>query len=264
MFLLLLFLLGLADAAAPACNSVDGLICLNGGRCFAGASSTPQCDCRPGFSGATCQNIDPCSAGALTCSNGGVCQSLAGGIVTCSCQSGFHGLRCEHATCSPVNTCRNGGVCTTVSSDSIQRASCVCAPAFGGANCEQTIDACGAGDACLNGGICGTDHSTGLVVCNCGGTGHTGLRCETEIPLGCSSNPCRNEGVCTNGAVRGTFSCSCDTFWTGPECTNPNPCTYPTSPCGPACSCVIHKDCVFRVGFPTTCEIDYTRYDCIC
>ncbi len=104
---------------APSCSkdACDGVVCQNGGNCVEG-----NCECPPGFSGASCEIKDLCFG--VTCQNGGNCVDG-----TCDCPPGFSGVSCEIEDLCFNVTCENGGTCI----DGI----CDCPEDYVGANCEN-------------------------------------------------------------------------------------------------------------------------------
>ena len=98
----------------------------------------------------------------------------------------------------------NGGTC--------ELGECKCVSGFSGYNCS--IDECDF-ITCFHGGTC----SAG--VCNCAGTGYTGLSCDVMVDhcaLFHESSPCGINGQCQNDLNRNTFKCVCFHGYTGSRC----------------------------------------------
>ncbi|XP_071827126.1 uncharacterized protein [Apostichopus japonicus] len=106
---------------------------------------------------------------------------------------------------------------------------------------------------CMNGGNC-IDTSPATFLCDCSGTGFTGVQCQTASP--CTNSPCRNGGTCT---VVGTgFQCTCASGFAGLTCQVTSlPCQ--SSPCQNGGFCTNR---VLPTRFTCTCTQDFTGTFC--
>ncbi|XP_043213530.1 mucin-17-like [Amphibalanus amphitrite] len=123
--------------------------CHNGGRCVDGPANTYHCQCRPGYTGATCL-IDVNECASFPCLNGGTCIDHINAF-QCVCQPGFSGRLCQTAlqNCE-VNVCENDGLCVLTEAGE----ACLCRPDFHGERCQRRYNDCLPEPRCLHGGTC--------------------------------------------------------------------------------------------------------------
>ncbi|KAK3739922.1 hypothetical protein QZH41_004933 [Actinostola sp. cb2023] len=112
---------------------------------------THRCECKPGFTGESCEIRDwALDNGSVTsrdinecvsspCANGGSCKDQVNGY-KCACVTGFEGKNCEININECVSSpCANGGSCE----DQVNGYKCACVTLFEGKNCETyTIASC--------------------------------------------------------------------------------------------------------------------------
>jgi Notch-like protein len=204
---------------APSIGGCAATPCQNGAACAPNGSGY-TCACPSGYSGTNCETVVcPCAAdprwalATAPLSAGGYCQNVGwpgpGAVVTdassvwealggscyifspggadlalpdptracvASLLAADGGAAC--GACVP-NLCQNAGQCTTTPDGGY---GCLCAPGYGGANCE--IDLCSP-NPCQNGGTCAGLGLGDGYACTCVG-GFTGSNCEVA-PSAC---PC--------------------------------------------------------------------------
>ncbi len=193
--------MGAYETAPPPCI----LICSNGGNATYDENENCICECLPGYSGANCENYNPCYN--LTCQNGGIPTTNGSGNCGCGCPPGYSGANCQNYNPCYNHPCQNGGVPTA---DGNGNCGCVCPPGYSGANCEH-YNPC-YNHPCQNGGVPTADGSG-----NCGCTcppGFEGANCETPIP--CFSHTCQNGGIPIPEG--GECGCQCPTGFIGANC----------------------------------------------
>ena len=148
-----------------------GIQCENGGTRSLIAC---ECNCPPGFSGATCSdNIDECEG--VVCENGECNDSI--NAFVCICEEGFNGTFCENNIndCEALSVVCKNGECV----DQISNFTCVCVPDFTGRFCEFVIDDCEP-NSCSNGQCIDGNQS---FTCNCTDTNFLGDLCdECNLP----------------------------------------------------------------------------------
>ena len=147
--------------------------------------------------------------------------------------SNFIGISCNTSSsfCNFLQPCLNAGSCT--STPHLSRGyTCVCAPGFTGANCEQDIRLCKP-NMCWHDGMLLIDETIAMrcvfvegrcieinrtdFFCNCT-RGHTGLLCEGSDGY-CQEVTCYNRGVCVSSLV--DYTCQCiSTSYSGRHCEN--------------------------------------------
>ncbi|CAF5027305.1 unnamed protein product [Rotaria sp. Silwood1] len=196
------------------------------------------------------------------CKNGGKCIEDPTTIdcFKCQCTPGYTGRICETQIpilpigCNPG--CQNGGTCIGNS--------CKCNPGYTGTYCEIR-DFCSPNNPCQNGGQCIS--SSLNFICNCVGTGYTGIICTDIIPIDvCQTNPCQNGGTCYKGG--NSFVCACLPGWTGNLCTDYENVVIPTTttPNVPLCTpnpCLNSGTCYSNnFGFVCACPPGWTGTFC--
>ncbi|XP_025418110.1 uncharacterized protein LOC112688909 [Sipha flava] len=242
------------------CRTVDAVNVAGGGVNGGGAGSTANgapalgsavqpppllvpkqfhCDCRPGWTGSTCNSeIDECAIQPPRCLNGGSCVDLVANW-RCACPDDrWRGRRCEidvdecerqHRERQSVVTehqCGQNAVpCRTTGAggNSVGSIECVCRRGWttvakesnnstlvaSTVGCTVNVDDCAGPDVkCANGGTC--LDLIGGYTCLCP-VGYTGKSCRTQIdPCGSdgesgangSTNPCKNGGECVPARPR--------------------------------------------------------------
>jgi len=200
--------LGAYETSPPPCI----LICSNGGTATYDENDNCSCECPPGYSGANCENYNPCYN--LICQNGGVPTADGSGNCGCECPPGYSSANCENYNPCYNHPCQNGGVPTA---DGSGNCGCVCPPGYSGANCEN-YNPC-YNHPCQNGGVPTADGS-GNCGCVCP-PGYSGANCENYNP--CYNHPCQNGGVPTADGS-GNCGCVCPPGYSGANCENYNPC----------------------------------------
>ena len=106
--------------------------CQHEGKCL-NVPGTFECECKRGYSGATCEVVDDLCLSA-PCLNKAVCEWSAGSNFTCHCLPGYTGVNCETDVddCDP-NPCLNGAECT----DDVDGFFCDCPIGFRGLRCDE-------------------------------------------------------------------------------------------------------------------------------
>ncbi|CAB3404417.1 unnamed protein product [Caenorhabditis bovis] len=121
--------------------------CVNGGTCFM-EKGKMKCDCRAGFMGQHCKEVDHCVDNE--CANNSTCindpNSHSG--YSCQCLNGTVGKLCDVA-CEP-DFCKHGSQCVMKPSGKL---GCKCVSGTTGSRCEREINECGFGK-CKNNAKC--------------------------------------------------------------------------------------------------------------
>ena len=115
-------------------NKTDNICTLNQNCINLPGSYT--CQCKPGFTGSSCVDINECSA-PQACGNNTICSDTVGSYI-CRCQNGYHGDPYSNTGCVGACTpgfCLNGGTCTTVHIGQ----NCSCTKEFTGTRCDTRI-----------------------------------------------------------------------------------------------------------------------------
>ncbi|XP_070175147.1 uncharacterized protein [Littorina saxatilis] len=145
----------------------------------------------------------------------------------------------NHGTCNYERTTRTGD------SFDFAIATCDCAPAYTGSNCETELDACPAGNNpcpddldCVD--LTADEQGDALKGYICNGTCPTGFIFDNDACL--DINECANASKCTNGAcvnTAGSYVCSCDAGYRlgsdGITCRDVNECAEKSSGCEQKC-----------------------------
>eukprot|EP00057_Strongylocentrotus_purpuratus_P015765 XP_011670239.1 PREDICTED: fibropellin-3-like [Strongylocentrotus purpuratus] len=121
--------------ACKALFTGSAVMCSNHGICVSKTGDALQCNCEPGYTGATCQGMgnDPCSGNA--CMNGATCVPDAdGGNYTCTCSDGFAGPMCNLDDPCIDNMCMNGTTCVPDADGG--NYTCTCPEGFTGPMCN--------------------------------------------------------------------------------------------------------------------------------
>ncbi|CAF3532718.1 unnamed protein product [Rotaria sp. Silwood1] len=240
----------------PNNNACAFVYCKNSGKCIEDPTTINcfKCQCTPGYTDNACAFVD--------CENSGKCIEDPTTIdcFKCQCTPGYTGRICETQIpilpieCNPG--CQNGGTCIGNS--------CKCNPGYTGIYCE-IIDFCSPNNPCQNGGQCIS--SSLNFICNCVGTGYTGIICTDIIPIDvCQTNPCQNGGTCYKGG--NSFVCACLPGWTGTLCTDYENVVIPTTttPNVPLCTpnpCLNSGTCYSNnFGFVCACPPGWTGTFC--
>ena len=189
-------------------STLDTSACKHSGLCTAylDGSNAFTCECLPGFTGSTCQNIDVCYN--VNCQNGGWCEANRG----CWCQDGYYGPSCENKDlCYAVN-CGEFGICQE------DTGKCLCNNGYSGDYCE-TFNPCWE-TSCLNGGSC--DEISGLCTCV---AGFHGPRCENNDSCKTMTGPvlCNDNGYCDNSDNE-FYVCICKPGFYGKDCEHKDLC----------------------------------------
>ncbi|XP_070175148.1 fibrillin-2-like, partial [Littorina saxatilis] len=147
----------------------------------------------------------------------------------------------NHGTCNYERTIRTGD------SFDFAIATCDCAPAYTGSNCETELDACPAGNnPCPDGLDCvdltPDEQGASLKGYRCNGTCPTGFIFDNDIEACFDINECANTSKCTNGGcvnTAGSYVCSCDAGYRlgsdGITCRDVNECAEKSSGCEQKC-----------------------------
>ena len=210
-------------------NGCETHPCQHGGVCSSFllmGTQTVECECRPNFGGAFCENqdtIDHCANpdGHAPCENQGTCIDLFGEY-KCECSPGYGGAHCEHH--DTINDCESGDPCNGHGScsDSFFGYECACASGWGGHQCDEDestmTDPCSS-NPCLHGGSCmsewfGQDYG---YTCQCAETTY-GNHCEHEDAV----DQCDQIECCaTGGSCVDIFNdaiCECHAGYSGSSC----------------------------------------------
>ncbi|KAJ8376185.1 hypothetical protein SKAU_G00067650 [Synaphobranchus kaupii] len=216
-------------------------------------SSELLCQCQPGVSGASCNELVQqcassfCGEGVACmlslCRNRALCRGRVDGYA-CFCVPGFQGRHCEiEVNECASQPCQNRATCV----NKIGRYVCICRPGYTDGWRDETFlqwtdcRACSIGPSqysrgdfceidtddcrslpCQNGGIC--LDGVNSYSCNCSLSGFMGLNCEIPIPT-CMSQPCLNNALCQEN--HGNYTCNC---WPGTLCEEDiNECDF--NPC---------------------------------
>ena len=219
--------------------------CFNNGVCMQihlnETSSVQVCNCRPGYTGRQCTQLEsPCSANP--CGPNGFCNSRdvdydqeaaaeAGNSgYLCRCKPGFSGDKCQENVNECLNaTCFNGGLCI----DGINSYECECKWPTTGRYC-QTRMSCSTDDICKNEGVCIQESESRPPHCICK-TGFRGIDCSTKINY-CLNEPCQHGSVCESR--QGDYTCQCRSGYYGKNCQYFNSCLVSPSPCLNNSTCI--------------------------
>ncbi|KAH9492875.1 hypothetical protein Btru_025002 [Bulinus truncatus] len=190
-----------------------------------------KCVCGSNFTGRNC-NITTRGCVSSPCVNNATCTDIEDSYV-CQCLQGFTGKNCDQNIDDCQNIiCKNNGFCK----DGINQSSCICLPGYTGELCEVIQDSCYSqpcyhNGRCYHQGVCScpdvvqhcgwSDEKCQLercnnrsdchilltsYLCNCSGTGYTGVQCTADEDE-CLCSPCLHNGICVNSAS--SFSCHC-------------------------------------------------------
>ncbi|KAL1457490.1 hypothetical protein WDU94_007716 [Cyamophila willieti] len=249
-----------------ACNTTHTTLC---------HPLTGHCECKPGWSGATCSHQCPLlkwgeqCARSCHCENGARCNAQDG---TCVCTPGYTGERCQKK-CPPGSYglhCSQKCLCSISGTVPCNPDTDQCNPGL--AQCNHITGQC----SCKTGWYgmlcarqtkdaeeCGCDQGE----CHAGKCqcypGFTGKNCNTACSRDSYGMDCGQKCRCKNGVMcRGTDGeCQCKDGWMGTLCTRVCPpnmygpncikecqCTKPNTVCHPVDGCA--------------CEQGYTGADC--
>jgi len=145
-----------AEISKDICKNCKNGVCKNGG-----------CECKSGFSGLDCTDIDECATNPC---NHGSCQDEINGY-HCNCEPGYTGTSCDTDIDECATNPCNHGRCQ----DKINGYHCNCESGYTGTNCDADIDEC-ATNPCVHGSC--QDEINGYH-CDCK-PGYTGTHCDTE------------------------------------------------------------------------------------
>ncbi|XP_071484036.1 uncharacterized protein [Diadema antillarum] len=220
------------EVQVPVSDTCSSDPCQNGGSCRPNSAGF-TCDCPSGYSGTTCQYLDPCLSNP--CLNGGKCYiSELGSSYFCFCPTTYTGNECRYHEPCLSEPCQNGALCLNQGSDY----SCTCSSGTMGTNCE--IQSVCYSSPCQNGGTCYLSEDTTAYVCLCA-SDFQGDYCEerrvevgvspsstpstTARPLEdqCASYPCAAGSTCVLDGpdpYDGVYSamCLCPDGFTGVTC----------------------------------------------
>jgi hypothetical protein len=234
-------------------------VCGSHGTCISeGISSLDRCDCKPGYTGASCQT---CTTGYQDNDNNGLC-TVACALTTCtgllSCTDSTGTARCS----CPGN--RTGSNCDQCASGWMLRAS--------DGTCVQTCAS--SGSSCGSKKMC--DATQGLCVCRPEYTGDSCTACapgyqdnngDGICTAACATTTCAMGQVCSDST--GTARCACPSNRTGTNCDQcpsgwvlraaDNTCVQTCA----ATSCGARRYCDDGAATPVcTCQTPYAGADC--
>nr|CAB3249233.1 Gla2 gamma-carboxyglutamic acid protein 2 [Phallusia mammillata] len=211
--------------------------CKNGGNCTDHVAYH-ICTCPEDYHGSNCEiRHSPCRSNP--CENAGECIAQPDYTYTCNCRPEFTGSTCQHEVDSPCASepCNNDGTCyvtmnnvtnevvTNATSDANANADfkCMCTIGYGGPTCDVEISACEyAGDPCPLNSTCVSLQMQYVCVCPVGYTGEfchvPGNDSEAVARLQCADNPCMNEARCISH--ENSTSCFCRVGYNGTNCEN--------------------------------------------
>jgi hypothetical protein len=219
--------------AGKACQLSCPDKCSGRGACYVTAAGLPECACRGGYSGWSCEKKpcprecsqhgicnegkctceadytgDDCSTRRCSndCSGKGACSGAPD--YKCICQNGFTGEDCKEKV-SCINDCSGHGECSMVKQGKAVVAKCVCEFGFGGLDCSGKVCAKDiTGRECAGKGEC----KNGLCKCQ---PGFSGDACNVhDCKTAANGKSCSGNGFCNE---KGT--CVCDSGWINAECS---------------------------------------------
>lgn len=174
--------------------------------------ATGRCSCDVGFTGRTCDQLDPETTCPSGCSGNGMCvhgRSQA----YCACKLGWRGEACDISMCivgDNGRVCSGKGLCLAVTTGNRTLFACGCDEDATGDDCGEQQHDCP--ESCNNGGVCVDG------VCACPSE-YTGITCNvpanmTQQNVVCCPYNCSDNGACDMDAC----ACNCDQNWGGPAC----------------------------------------------
>jgi len=153
-----------------------------------------QCTCHPGFRGAHCSDLDPCTPSP--CQHGAKCTVDDKGSHKCLCKPGYKGIYCADVDLCNPNPCSAEKSCIQTDPESFRCVKSKCQP-----------------NPCQNKGTC-KNVAEDAYQCTCS-KGWSGNDCQVWNP--CTPNPCKNNGVC-RGGEDGKYTCDCTAWYEGEHC----------------------------------------------
>ena len=228
--------------------------CGSNASCTPGDTVVPTCACEAGFDGdgATCADLDECSAEVSPCAKPGFCENTAGSYV-CVCPDG---LASAPDGCTDIDECANGEAgCDPNAQCSNTDGSFVCTCDDGyvgdGATCDDLDECATLPGACDLAQDCSNTVGSYDCVCKDGYADSDGDCVDVdECETGAAA--CDLAAQCTN--TIGSFTCTCNDGYEGDGqiCVDVDECKAGTADCDP------HATCSNDVGgYLCQCDIGY-------